>query len=716
MGIQLHWGEGYSNIHPLIQLYIIEISTGKVSILDNIPTNGGGYALGQPIFAPNDKHVLYTAWDAGNTGNDNDASLSSGEQQQQNRMKRRLGAIYCTQRPCRIYMSSISHLFRKGDENRDEDEDEDVPLSSQQLSSSCICLTPRDALARSPTILTKTKTTTVNKTVDHHHYLAYLGNRKGFDTHNGCMGLFLLPLNERIGIMHDDEKNESNNNNSDNNNSNNGGKEEENDDVQVLVPVIYSPVNNSNNNNNSNPTATTTATTATPATIANLPFPGIFATTLSCNNSGRICSSIDGKYIYTNTQWGSVSTVIRIATSDGTIIPLCGNTTTSNDLLCVTSNGDIITSSTAPNQPPIIRISSNKKREGDNKYTFQKLFSTPSPIICASQYPESSSFLSSTSSTTPISSTFQILHTPPIPPPTSPPHCADSINTTTMTILSDDISLQSILMLPGSDDDHTNNSNDGSTGNDDNSKLSPKLPLLVFVHGGPHSCSSSRYIPSLSYLCQYGKYAILSINYRGSVGFGQNFVEALPGHIGTLDVSDVTHVTKHTLNKYKHLLDDKRVGICGGSHGGYLTCHLIGRYPNLFKVAAMRNPVTNVATMVTATDISDWCYVEALGISSSSSAKYDPSTFQPPTNEQLQRMYEVSPIRYVSNVTAPTLIGIGLSDLRVPPSQGLEFYHSLPDNTLKKLLLYEKDNHAIDIIRSEANHWLNVKLWFDKYL
>lgn len=47
--------------------------------------------------------------------------------------------------------------------------------------------------------------------------------------------------------------------------------------------------------------------------------------------------------------------------------------------------------------------------------------------------------------------------------------------------------------------------------------------------------------------------------------------------------------------------------------GGFIAGHCIGQHPNLFKVAAMRNPCTNIASMVTATDIPDWCYVETLG-------------------------------------------------------------------------------------------------------
>lgn len=61
------------------------------------------------------------------------------------------------------------------------------------------------------------------------------------------------------------------------------------------------------------------------------------------------------------------------------------------------------------------------------------------------------------------------------------------------------------------------------------------------------------------------------------------------------------------------LVDPARVSIVGGSHGGFLTGHLLGQHPALFRCGVMRNPVTNIAAMVGLSDIPDWCYVEVLG-------------------------------------------------------------------------------------------------------
>ncbi len=61
------------------------------------------------------------------------------------------------------------------------------------------------------------------------------------------------------------------------------------------------------------------------------------------------------------------------------------------------------------------------------------------------------------------------------------------------------------------------------------------------------------------------------------------------------------------------LVDPARVSIVGGSHGGFLTGHLLGQHPDLFRCGVMRNPVTNIAAMVGLSDIPDWCYVEVMG-------------------------------------------------------------------------------------------------------
>lgn len=162
------------------------------------------------------------------------------------------------------------------------------------------------------------------------------------------------------------------------------------------------------------------------------------------------------------------------------------------------------------------------------------------------------------------------------------------------------------------------------------------------------------------------------MNYRGSLGFGEKYTAALAGNIGRMDVDDMVTATQAALHAHAHRLDGSRVGILGGSHGGFLAAHCVGQFPDIFKAAVLRNPVTNIASMVTTSDIPDWCFTEALGCGSYSSR--DSSL---PVASDLKAMYECSPIAHASRITAPVLFTLGLKDRRVPASQGMELYYYL---------------------------------------
>lgn len=230
--------------------------------------------------------------------------------------------------------------------------------------------------------------------------------------------------------------------------------------------------------------------------------------------------------------------------------------------------------------------------------------------------------------------------------------------------------------------------------------------LVVVPHGGPHSCSTKTYVPSLAFLAVHG-YACLLVNYRGSIGFGDE--TDLPGRIGDLDVADCVAATKAALQSQPQL-DPSCVAVCGGSHGGFLAASLIARHADLFKVAVIRNPVVNLLSMIATTDIPDWCRVEAFDDRSPA------GDYAPLTDDQLHTLRDLSPITYVHGVRAPTLLGLGLKDRRVPPSQGLQFYHALPSDTPKRLLCYPDDDHAIDNPKSAADFWLNALAWLDAHL
>jgi acylaminoacyl-peptidase len=104
--------------------------------------------------------------------------------------------------------------------------------------------------------------------------------------------------------------------------------------------------------------------------------------------------------------------------------------------------------------------------------------------------------------------------------------------------------------------------------------------------------------------------------------------------------------------------------------------------------------------------------IEAMGEGS-----FDFDSYKVPSESALCAMRAASPIAYIDNVRTPTMICLGLKDRRVPPSQGLEYFHLLrAKNVPSRLLTFPDDIHAIDKPASEAEHWIAIAEWMRKYL
>ncbi|XP_065572268.1 acylamino-acid-releasing enzyme-like isoform X1 [Artemia franciscana] len=234
-----------------------------------------------------------------------------------------------------------------------------------------------------------------------------------------------------------------------------------------------------------------------------------------------------------------------------------------------------------------------------------------------------------------------------------------------------------------------------------------KQPLIVNPHGGPHSSFTDSF-NVMAYYCSLLGYAILQVNFCGSTGFGNRNLLSLPGNCGINDVNDVHTAAIHALNEIPSL-DPNRVGLQGGSHGGFLVTHLSGQFPDFYKAVCTRNPVVNIATMATISDIQDWCFFETgIGEYNFANSSY--------TQEVAQKMFSASPIAHAHKVKAPTLIAIGEKDLRVPASQGREWYYSLKSRGVKTKLLSYDDCHPISKVGNEMDYMISMANWFQENL
>uniref|UniRef100_A0A8C4IRD4 acylaminoacyl-peptidase n=1 Tax=Dicentrarchus labrax TaxID=13489 RepID=A0A8C4IRD4_DICLA len=235
-----------------------------------------------------------------------------------------------------------------------------------------------------------------------------------------------------------------------------------------------------------------------------------------------------------------------------------------------------------------------------------------------------------------------------------------------------------------------------------------KIPLVVFIHG-LHIIKS--FSISLWIFLNFGFFlppvSLYLVNYRGSTGFGQDSILSLIGQIGSQDVKDVQRAVL-TVLRMDNTLDPKRLAVIGGSHGGFLSCHLVGQYPEFYKACAARNPVINAATLLGTSDIVDWRYT---------SVGFQYSYDQIPTAEALAAMLEKSPIRHAAQIKAPVLLMLGGRDKRVSPHQGLELYKALKSRALPvRLLWFPEDGHSLSRVDTQVDCFLNTVLWLQQHL
>ncbi|CAN8232120.1 unnamed protein product [Cochlearia groenlandica] len=230
-------------------------------------------------------------------------------------------------------------------------------------------------------------------------------------------------------------------------------------------------------------------------------------------------------------------------------------------------------------------------------------------------------------------------------------------------------------------------------------------PLIAVLHGGPHTLAPCSFSKTLAYLSSSG-YSLLIVNYRGSLGFGEDALQSLPGKVGSQDVKDILTAIDHAIEM--GLADPAKITVLGGSHGGFLTTHLIGQAPDKFVAAAARNPVCNIASMVGITDIPDWCYFEAYG---------DQTHYtEAPSPEDLSLFHQISPISHISKVKTPTLFLLGTQDLRVPISNGFQYVRALKEKGVEvKVLVFPNDSHPLDRPQTDYESFLNIAVWFNKY-
>jgi dipeptidyl aminopeptidase/acylaminoacyl peptidase len=228
-----------------------------------------------------------------------------------------------------------------------------------------------------------------------------------------------------------------------------------------------------------------------------------------------------------------------------------------------------------------------------------------------------------------------------------------------------------------------------------------KLPLVLYIHGGPTSASLESFSMIPQIFAAHG-WLVFEPNYRGSNNEGNAFATAIVEDSGAGPGRDV--MAGVAALERRGIVDETKIAVGGWSYGGYMTSWLIGNYPTTWKVAVAGAPVTDIIDQYTLSDNN----IER-------AAGYGPSPF---LSEKNMKAYEAqSPITYAWRIKAPTLIMSDGGDWRVTTTQAYKLYHALKDNGVPVTFIsYPVSGHSpADPIRSRDvfRRWT---AWLSQYL
>ncbi len=235
-------------------------------------------------------------------------------------------------------------------------------------------------------------------------------------------------------------------------------------------------------------------------------------------------------------------------------------------------------------------------------------------------------------------------------------------------------------------------------------ETSGKTPLITVVHGGPEAHYDNGWLTAYSMPGQVGAaqgYAVFYPNYRGSTGRGIEFAKSSQGDPAGKEFDDIIDGVDHLIENYN--IDKDKVGVTGGSYGGYATAWMATRHTERFAAGVMSVGISNNISKWGTSDIP-----EEMFLVHSRKRIWDDYQFY----------LERSPIFYAGQGKTPLLILHGKEDTRVNPGQSYELYRHLKTrtDTPVRLVLYPGEGHGNRKATARYDFMLRMMRWFDTYL
>jgi dipeptidyl aminopeptidase/acylaminoacyl peptidase len=229
-----------------------------------------------------------------------------------------------------------------------------------------------------------------------------------------------------------------------------------------------------------------------------------------------------------------------------------------------------------------------------------------------------------------------------------------------------------------------------------------KVPALVWVHGGPGGQSTLYYQPLIQYLVNHG-YAIIAVNNRGSSGYGKTFYRMDDRSHGEGDLMDCIYAKNYL--EGTGLVDPEKIGIIGGSYGGFMVMAALTLEPEAFNVGVNLFGVTN--WLRTLQSIPAWweSYREALY-----------QEMGNPATDSV-RLHKISPVFHGDKIVRPLMVLQGSQDPRVLQVESDEIVAAARANGVPvEYVLFEDEGHGF--VKKENQIEANGKIleFLDKYL
>ncbi|KAF3933247.1 Seprase [Dactylella cylindrospora] len=228
-------------------------------------------------------------------------------------------------------------------------------------------------------------------------------------------------------------------------------------------------------------------------------------------------------------------------------------------------------------------------------------------------------------------------------------------------------------------------------------------PLVISLHGGPTAHSTCGLSLAIQYWTSRG-YAYAFVNYSGSTGYGRKFRDSLNSKWGVADVSDAADCAHYLVSQ--NVVDKTRIGIVGGSAGGYGVLQAICSYPDIWAACVSNYGISSLKALVEDTHKFESKYMDYL--------LWEPSASEA---EKEKILDERSPLLRAGNIKAPVLLLQGVEDRVVPKEQAEEMAKVIKDNGgVVEVVLFEGEGHGWRKQETVVKAINMQEEWWRKYL